>query len=268
MLGERGTGKQRLASRLHRRWGGRGKIVVVDGSLPHGHKADLFSYRSGREWEDRGMLVLAHVGVIDRDVLSSILRSSRLRLGKTDGWELVATAVDHASLAGLDRDYWNRDLVHAPRLEMPPLRERRPDMPQLVRELMPTLCDDACEDHKAISSEALDALGAYQWPENVAELSMVLEHAVLAASGRARVELSDLPRKFRGSAEVVAGEPAEWPSLAEVEQQWIVRTLQRCGGSRALAASALGIHPNTLGRKLKELGIGRTRAAHGAHGGG
>ncbi len=261
VIGERGSGKRRVASRLHQRWGGHGKIVVVDGQLPHTRHVRRFSLLSTVRFQSRGLLLLANVDGLGPEELRDILHTHLVRLGEPNGWGLVATTSDRDSLVRLDADYCTPNLRQAPVLVMPPLRERRADMPQLARELLRLACDDVKQNRKTISSEALDALAAYIWPENVTELTNALDHAVLAASGRSRIELAHLPRVIRGSPEVVAADPSAWPSLADVEKKWIIRSLQHCGGSRALTAAALGIHVNTLGRKLREFGIGRTRSS-------
>jgi len=212
-----------------------------------------------------GTLVLAHVDQLDPEFQRLVL-SLRIRigLGRRDGWALVATTTrDLEPLVASDAfDRRLYELVEKATLTMPPLRERRMDLVQLVRELLVSLCEDE-ELPKSIASEALDAIVAYHWPGNVTELCAALEHAMLAAGARDRIELMDLPRRVRGAPEIEGASTTEWPTLAAAEQKLIVATLQRFGGNHGSAAAALGIHPNTLGRKLKSYGLGRSRRTRG-----
>ncbi len=260
--GEAGTGKRRLAKALRRRWGVGGELVIVECDLPHSHSEDLFSYRSRLNEVKVGTLLLSHVDQLapkfQREVLN--LRF-RIGLGRRDGWALVATTTcDLEALVEADAfDHRLHELVEKTAFTMPPLRERRTDLVQLVRELLVSLYEDETDLPKSIASEALDAITAYHWPGNVTELCGALEHAMLAAGTRDRIELMDLPRKVRGTPELADAGANEWPTLAEAEQKLILATLQRFGGHHGSAAVALGIHPNTLGRKLKSYGFGRTR---------
>lgn len=260
--GEVGTGKRRLAKTLRRHWGGAGELLVVECGLPHSHLKDLFSHRSRLSEAKAGTLVLAHVDQLDPEFRRQVLNLRfRIGLGRRDGWTLVATTTrDLELLVAADAfDHRLAELVDKAALTMPPLRERRMDLVQLVRELLVSLCDDDPGLPKSIASEALDAIVAYHWPGNVTELCAALEHAMLAAGDRERIELMDLPRKVRGAPEIAESGTDDWPTLAAAEQRLIVATLQRFGGHHGSAAAALGIHTNTLGRKLKRYGLGRTR---------
>ena len=239
-------------------------LAGLFGDGPNGYPwaTELFSFRTTLRAEKPGTLVLADIDQLEpalqREVTSL---GSRIGLGRKGGWLLVATTT--ASLTELVRarqfDSNLADMLGGIVLTMPALRERRTDIAQLVRELLLALCDEQDAPRKSVTSEALDALAAYHWPGNVSELNVALEHATIAAGDDDRIDLSDLPRKVRGTPELAVPGTDGWPTLAQAEQRLIVATLQRFGGHQGSAAAALGIHPNTLGRKLKQFGLGRTR---------
>ena len=176
-------------------------------------------------------------------------------------------------------------------VEIPPLRERRDDIPLLVERFRDVFAKEHGKAVTGVTSAALSALVAYEWPGNVRELKNVLESAILFAAG-GRIDVGDLPAAVRGrSASPIAAAPApqrprsgEWPAvrpatpaapaaepaalpapeepvsvatlvgktMAEIEREAILTALQVSGGNRRRAAEALGIGLRTLQRKLKE----------------
>jgi DNA-binding NtrC family response regulator len=263
VVGERGTGKKRVARSLHSRWRLLGQFVLVDCAQMRPDDVRLFERDDPRlSGAKPGTLVLTNVEWLAQDLQRRLLSlASTLRWGQRLAWALIATTtVDLAhgvSQGAFDLRLY--DLLRRTTLYVPPLRERRPDVPRLVRQLLSRMCEEDGEPPMRIDGDALDALKAYRWPENVAGLVDALDHALLAARGRERIELADLPLEVRGNPEPIPSERSPWPTLADVERRWIVETLRHFGGHQGNAADALGIHANTLGRKLKEYGLGRTR---------
>ena len=141
-------------------------------------------------------------------------------------------------------------------IEVPPLRERREDVPFLVdylRQRANKTHDATCP---AVSNEAMTLLAKYYWPGNVRELANVIEALVVEVGERA-IEAEDLPERIRGSRELVPAATAGLTGLtmAQVERMMIERTLQATAGNREQAAKILGIGTRTLYRKIKEFGL-------------
>jgi transcriptional regulator with PAS, ATPase and Fis domain len=106
----------------------------------------------------------------------------------------------------------------------------------------------------------LDRLLAYDWPGNVRELENAIERAVILAENQPAVRVEDLPPEIRGISKVTSMLEDETAlTLAEVEKQHILHTLERLGDNRRATARALGIGENTLWRKLKSYGLVRQR---------
>jgi len=141
-------------------------------------------------------------------------------------------------------------------IEVPPLRERRDDIPLLadyLRQRANKVQGTACP---GVSSEAMGYLTKYYWPGNVRELANVIE-ALAVEVGDRQIEADDLPERIRGSREIVPASTAGMVGLtmAQVERIMIERTLQATAGNREQAAKILGIGTRTLYRKLKEYGL-------------
>ena len=135
-------------------------------------------------------------------------------------------------------------------LRLPPLRERRDDIPLLTRVFVDEIAKENNRAVKHITPEAMDALRNYSWPGNVRELRNTLE-GIIVLSLKDTIEWSDLPDHITGAA------PAEsliaaGMTMREIEREAIRRALQQTDGHRAEAAELLDISVRTLQRKLKE----------------
>lgn len=157
-------------------------------------------------------------------------------------------------------------------IHLPPLRERKGDIADLVRHYVAELGGPGM----TISAEALSALECYRWPGNVRELRNVVERMVVL-SGRDRLEVGDippeiaaagrggsvaLPTESRISRDCATGgdEPAAPLNLSEMEHRHIMSVLDSCGGNKKLAAEKLGISRSTLYEKMREFGGGRSES--------
>jgi two-component system response regulator AtoC len=143
-------------------------------------------------------------------------------------------------------------------LTMPPLRERKVDIPLLAEAF---LRDAALENEKPrreLSPEAMQRILEYDWPGNVRELRTAIEHGVVMASGP-QIGLRDLPAMVRSENEPRAvSEPvSNRLNLRDSETALILRSLDDCRGNRSEAAKKLGISRRTLHRRLKELNISK-----------
>ncbi len=139
---------------------------------------------------------------------------------------------------------------------MPPLRERRDDIPILADYLRQRANKAHGATCTGISSEAMGYLTKYYWPGNVRELANVIEAIVVEAENR-QLEADDLPERIRGSREIVPASASGMVGLtmAQVERMMIERTLQATHGNREQAAKILDIGTRTLYRKIKEYGL-------------
>ncbi|HEY6466861.1 MAG TPA: helix-turn-helix domain-containing protein, partial [Candidatus Acidoferrales bacterium] len=135
-------------------------------------------------------------------------------------------------------------------IKMPPLRERKTDIPLLVNAFLEKFSDSKGAQH-TISEDAMVHLTAYDWPGNVRELENAIERAVALGSSPI-LHVGDLPSNLQyGTAEKLP-QSGEILPLAELERRSILRAMRESGGDKIAAAKVLGIGKTTLYRKLKE----------------
>jgi DNA-binding NtrC family response regulator len=141
-------------------------------------------------------------------------------------------------------------------IQLPPLRDRRDDIPLLANAFLERSGMQRGEEPKRLSEAALERLREYGWPGNVRELENALERAIILTRG-ATIELSALPERLtehRSEPLVVEQTPAN-PTLETIERAYIMWVLQSEGGNKSRAADVLGIDPSTLYRKLSRYGV-------------
>ena len=269
--GERGAGKSRVARAIHHGSPRReGPFVRVSlGALSEtqaeaelfGGSADVHAFQGA----DHGTLFLDEIDRASAALQSRLLSEIR---GRGDGRsDAQGRRLDVRILAATDqdlaarvrdgrflRDLWER--LGAVRIAVPPLRDRREDLPLLVERFI----QDANRAHArrigGITQGALERLTAYSWPGNVAELRDRIEAMVLGAHGRRRLDLSDLPDSLRGEergAAAAGGKVlAAGMTVEEAERHLIADTLRHTGGDKPRAAAMLGIGLRTLYRKIRQ----------------
>ena len=264
--GEAGTGKELMARVLHARSPRAAEpFVAVDcGALAEpmverallGHERGAFGGADRKpgvfESAHRGVLFLDEVGELPPGVqgkLLEVLESREVtRLGSTRPVRVdvrIVSATRRDLKAEAEAGRFREDLfaqLNGITLRLPPLRERRADVPVLARHFLGRFAP-----RKQLTDGALATLAAYPWPGNVREMEVVLRRAALLAGGDA-IQPEDLPADIRGTGAPDAGRGAM--SLAEVERDYIEAVLRRHGGHRGRAARALGIDPKTLYNKL------------------
>ncbi|MBN1772361.1 MAG: sigma 54-interacting transcriptional regulator [Deltaproteobacteria bacterium] len=278
--GPSGTGKELFARALHDLSRRRQKpfVAVNCGALPDslleselfGHKAGAFTDarrdRLGRfAAADGGTLLLDEIGDVSPAMQVRLLRVLQERtfepLGSTtpvrvDVRIVAATNRDLAALvrAGTFREdlYYRIHVVH---LEIPPLRERREDIPLLVEHFVEQLNRVHDRELDGPSPEALALLLEHDYPGNVRELRNALEHAFALCPG-GPIEPQHLPASIR-HPDAAAGHAAGLAGLrlADAERRLIEDALRRHEGHRGRAARELGLDPSTLWRKLRRLGL-------------
>ena len=275
--GESGTGKEMVARAIHdlspRR---EGPMVAVNcGALPDslleselfGHKAGAFTDartdRQGRFAQaEGGTILLDEVGE-----MSARLQVSLLRVLEDGVYQPLGAAQAVQSnvrvIAASNRDLgamvkegaFRRDLyyrINVVTVSLPPLRERRQDIPLLADHFVGRFRRLTGKDIEGISADTLMLLMNHDFPGNVRELENIIEHTFVLCSG-GEIESRHLPEALVGQRR--PGSVERPVSLDELERTHIRHTLRRCGGSRQGAAHELGIHRTTLYRKMKKLGL-------------
>jgi DNA-binding NtrC family response regulator len=278
LCGESGTGKSLLARTLHQssRRAARPLVEVACGALPEslleselfGHTAGAFTgaiaNRPGRfQQADGGTIFLDEIGTASLALQVKLLRVLQEKqfepLGSCetqviDARTVLATNDDLEQLVAEGR--FRQDLfyrINVITIELPPLRQRREDIPALVQATLDRLGGPGAGER--IDRRAVEVLGSYDWPGNIRELQNVLERAWLLKRGP-RIELVDLPRNIaarHGRAEDDGSRLKQ--ALADPERRIILETLERLDGNRLQAAQALGINRTTLYKKMKRLGL-------------
>jgi len=276
--GASGTGKELFARAIHNLSERRdGPFVAINcGALPDTLlESELFGYKAGAFTDARadkpGRFALADKGTVFLDEIADVspaMQSRLLRVLEDQTFEplgavkpvqvdvriIVAT---NRSLGDLVRDgAFREDLyyrVNVVRLLLPPLRDRREDIPLLVERFITRFNRVHNKDIAALSPEALGALMRHDFPGNVRELENIIEHAfVLCPAGM--IEPVHLPDSVRPAPPPGAA-LASGRRLKDIQANLIADALRRNGGSRTAAARELGIHPSTLFRKVKALSI-------------
>jgi len=133
-------------------------------------------------------------------------------------------------------------------IQMPPLRERKTDIPLLVQHFLEKYNARLRKEMRGISPDALDLLVRHDWPGNVRELENTMERLLVLSTGP-YLEPADLV--FAGTILTPAAETPDGTSLKDLERNHIIQTLQRCDGHKSETARALGIDRKTLREKLK-----------------
>ncbi len=285
ITGETGTGKEIIARALHSRSTRRERplVKVNCGAIPAGLvESELFGHvkgaftgalqrRIGRfELADGGSIFLDEVGELPLDVQVKLLR-----VLQEQEFEPVGAArpvhVNVRVIAATNRDLeamvkagtFRADLFYRLNvfpIHVPPLRERREDIPLLVAFFLMSVSKKLGKPLEAFTASSLERMRSYDWPGNVRELQNVVERAAILAQGPV-VDLHPelLPHVPAPAAAVVT--PDALLTLEDMERQHILRVVRQTNWTiegRKGAAVILGLHPNTLRSRMKKLGIARS----------
>ena len=274
ILGESGTGKELVARAIHagspRRYF---PIVPVNcGGLPEtlleselfGHEKGAFTgagyRRKGKiEMADGGTLFLDEVAAVQPKMQVDLLRvletKELTRIGGTRpikvDFRIICATNDNLEQAVVEGRF-REDLyyrINIFTIQLPPLRERRSDIPALARHFLARFARQMDSRIAGISPEAMDLLTAYDWPGNVRELSNAIERAVVVGAPPV-IQPGDLPLRSPAN-----GGPARAGSLADMEKRHVAAVLEQTGGNITRAAEILKVDRVTVYNKIKKYGL-------------
>ena len=277
IVGESGTGKELFARAVHDLSPrSSAPIITVNcGALPDTLlEAELFGYRAGAFTDARGdkpgRFAMAEGGTIFLDEIGDVSPATQVKLLRVLQERVYeplgatkSVKADVRVIAATNRDLdamvedgtFRRDLfyrINVVRLRIPPLRERREDIPLLVDHFIGRFNRLRGRSVTGVTADGMSTLMGHDYPGNVRELENIIEHAfVLCRSGM--IGLRHLPEGFRlddgGDGTV------ESASLPDLEGRFILEALRRNGWNREQTARELGMHKTTLWRKVRRLGL-------------
>src|SRR6059036_1521270 len=274
--GESGTGKEVIARYIHELSARtEGAFLSLNcGALPESLlESELFGHVkgsfTGAVRDKQGLFAAARGGTFFLDEIGEMAPATQVKLLRVlqereaipvGGTEAIP--VDVRVIAATNRDLeedvkrgrFRTDLfyrLNVIAIHLPPLRDRRDDIPILAEAFLDRSAAEHGEKRKSLSRDATDAIMAYDWPGNVRELENALERAGVLTKG-ATISLAAMPAKIteHRAEPLVADQPHINPTLDVIERAYITWVLQSEGGNKTRAAEVLGIDPSTLYRKL------------------
>ena len=281
--GESGTGKELVAAAIHR-LSSRAKrpFIPVNCSAIPGEllESEFFGHVRGAftgavadalglfRGADEGTIFLDEIGELPAALqvkLLRVLQEMQVRpVGSTKAYSVdvrVIAATNRNLHEAMNAGTFRQDLfyrLNVVRIQLPPLRDRRDDIPPLVNHFIRRFNRRFRRDVRGITPEALAALTSYDFPGNIRELENLIERA-FAMGAREQITLTDLPTLSRGAVAAltpaVTESPTALPTLAAVEKDLILKALTLCENDKEAVARALGLSRRTIYRRLKEYGL-------------
>lgn len=280
--GESGTGKEVIARYIHELSGRADHPFssINCGALPEGLlESELFGHVkgafTGAVKDKTGLFAAASGGTFFLDEIGETTPATQVKLlrvlqhrevipvGATEPQPIdvrLIAATNRDLEAEIKRGNFRSDLyyrLNVISIHLPPLRERKDDVPLLAEAFLAASAAARNEPPKRLTAEALEALQRYVWPGNVRELENALERAVILSPGE-EIGIQALPDRItaRTSEPLVGPKDLANPTLEAIERAYIHWVLANEGGHKTRAAEVLGIDPSTLHRKLARYGMG------------
>jgi DNA-binding NtrC family response regulator len=290
ITGESGTGKEVVARAIHSLSARKDKpfVALNCGAIPPTLiESELFGYErgafTGADQRRLGNFELAHGGTLFLDEIGElplemqgkflrVLEERKFRrLGGKSEVEVdvrVICATNRDLKEEIKRSRFREDLyfrLHVFTLHLPPLKERREDVPLLVQHSIEKFNGETGKHVQGVSAGALEVLSGYAWPGNIRELRNTVERAMILTDGDT-IDEEHLPPDMRPTHSAAAAlRVALGLELREVEKEYILASLQRNGGNKARTAEVLGISEKTLYNKLNRYAaLARDRVGSGS----
>jgi DNA-binding NtrC family response regulator len=284
IYGESGTGKELIAREIHNKsCRSTGQFVSINcGALPETLlESELFGHIrgsfTGAVRDKEGLLAVAKGGTFFLDEVGETSPAIQVKLLRVlQEREIIPVGgvkpikVDVRLIAATNSDleknvetgrfradlYYRLNVIP---IHIPPLRERKDDIPLLVDHFLSLYCESAERPAKSLSAEAFDILMRYDWPGNVRELENALERAVILQEDRV-ITSEDFPEKIRQRDDGKRGSliGSSGVTLDELEKEYVLKVLDETGWHKKKAATILGINASTLYRKLQRYGCDET----------
>ena len=293
--GETGTGKELIAKAIHFNSQRKDqKLVSINcGAIPEnlleselfGHVKGAFTgavqTRIGRfEQANGGTIFLDEIGNMPLALQVKLLRVlqerefERVGGNSTVKVDVRIIAATSSNLEQMVKDgtfredlYYRLNVIP---IDLPPLRERREDIPLLVQRFIEHFCETHKLDLKTISPHVLKVLMAYEWPGNVRQLENIVERMVALTANRPAILPADLPGEIQNRdslnfvplIEIPEGGISFQDVVTDMERELIVQSLRKTNGNKKLAAKLLNLKRTTLIEKIKRIGLAEHMAAH------
>ncbi|HUI45784.1 MAG TPA: sigma-54 dependent transcriptional regulator [Nitrospirota bacterium] len=279
ITGESGTGKGLVAQAIHSAGPRKDKpfISINCGAIPENLlESELFGHKKGSftsaNEDKKGLITMANGGTLFLDEIGELPPALQVKLlhviqtkELTPVGDTRVITVDVRIIAATNADLIQRvkenrfreDLyyrLNVIEIHMPSLRERRDDIPVLIKHYLGIFAKESAKTIKDIDYEAMQSLLAYDWPGNIRELRNTIERAVVLADNEV-ITIHDLPDKFRTLDVEGVSTSSLRQALDNFEREYIRRSILENKGSKEITASKLGVDLATLYRKLKKLRI-------------
>jgi DNA-binding NtrC family response regulator len=292
ILGESGTGKELLAKAIHLNSGRKSApfVVVNCGAIPETLiESELFGHRKGAftgaqadrigkfEAANRGTVFLDEIGELSPALQVRLLRVIQEReiqkIGQTDPLKInvrIIAATNRDLNTMLEDRSFREDLYYrltVIQLRIPPLRERRDDIPLLAEHFVANFCQRYALPPRRLTPSSVDVLTEYNWPGNVRELENVIESAVVLSKSE-QITPSFFPENVRQEhvrvSQIHLQIPDDGISLEDVERELILKALEKCQWNQTRAARFLNITRKTLMYRMEKFGL--FQPSHAEHG--
>ncbi|NLD37219.1 MAG: sigma 54-interacting transcriptional regulator [Desulfatiglans sp.] len=282
--GESGTGKELFAKAIHSMSARKKRPVVTIncGAIPDNLlESELFGYKAGAftdaKKDKAGRIALAEGGTLFLDEIGDISPALQVRLlrviqdktyeplgsTKTEKANVRFVAATNKNLENLVKEKkFREDLyyrINVVRLKLPPLRDRKGDIPLLVSHFIKRFNDLKGKNILGLKPDVMPLLMAHQFSGNIRELENILDYATVVCKN-GYIGIEHLPDYLAGSTKSVTPPPLarDITGIKEMERNYIYSALEKNRWNRKATASALGIHPATLWRKIRQMGISPT----------